>query len=97
MPNQGRPRTLQPRHAKLYPRPHRYLPTSTATNISDFLDFIEFPDLAVGDYDKEGLDLLLCVSDNAMDYSVDSPLWQHMIGRVWRAKAEAPMLAHPCN
>ena len=71
-------RRMKPSQVYVSARPKRYTPTSALTNFHDLL-------VAIDD-DKSDFDHLLLLTDNAHDYSQDSPVIQHILGRLFREK-----------
>ena len=70
--------TFHPSKMHAFIRPHRYQPGGSHANNHDLFR------VAALDADVQKADLLLLVSDNGGDYTLDSSLNQHCLGRLWR-------------
>eukprot|EP00973_Karenia_brevis_P039521 5455014-Karenia_brevis.AAC.1 len=70
--------TGQPAAMHAYVRPHRYMRTSAATHMEDLYDAVQHR------ADARAADVVLVGSDNGPDYSIDSPVIQHLLFRLFR-------------
>jgi hypothetical protein len=72
-----------PASVHAFVRATRYSPVSCRTYVKDFIDAMQ------AEPTTSGAEIVLVGVDNGADYSVQSPVFQHMLYRQWRSMKAA--------